>query len=158
MGSRVLHAPKPQEGGNTDFGKAYYSYCQQRGLSINSTVLTSLLDSKKELWLDAEKLKKEEEWDPVLYALSVGAHEFKEIHVYCNWDSQKCTSFKLFILFIPLESSSNHKSKNKNAQMPNATNPTAQKNLSSIDLLQRVAFPKLSYHRHYYTPHIWPRS
>lgn len=86
---RPLYAHKTTEGGHTKFGKAYFAYCQSRGLSLSSSVLSPALEHKRQLWLDVEKLKKDEDWDPIFHAYYAGFDELEELHVYCNWDSNR---------------------------------------------------------------------
>ncbi|KAJ3331098.1 Centrosomal protein of 78 kDa [Blyttiomyces sp. JEL0837] len=70
-------------GGSTHFGQAYYNACQQRQSPILAQVISPSLEMSNCLHLDADKIKKEDDWIPVMKAIKVN-RDLKEIRLFSN--------------------------------------------------------------------------
>lgn len=53
----------------------------------HSIIMEQLWFKCRELWLDIEKFRVEEDWSYLLKAIYSDGCKFIKIHVYCNWDS-----------------------------------------------------------------------
>ena len=75
-------------GGTTTFGKTYFSLCQLHSLPILTELMTPALESRNELYLDVERIKKDEEWTPLLKAIREN-RDLSQIHIYSNGSPQR---------------------------------------------------------------------
>ncbi|KAJ3040140.1 hypothetical protein HK097_002648, partial [Rhizophlyctis rosea] len=56
-------------GGTTTFGQSYFSACALRSQPVRADVVGPELEMKAVLCVDVDRLKRDEDWDPVLAAL-----------------------------------------------------------------------------------------
>ncbi|KAJ3210072.1 Centrosomal protein of 78 kDa [Dinochytrium kinnereticum] len=70
-------------GGTTSFGQAYFLACQQKQRPLLPHVVSSYLELCNKLHIDGDKLKKDEDWEPILRALKTNK-DLAEIHFFSD--------------------------------------------------------------------------
>ena len=65
------------------FGNSYFSLCQLHSVPIITDLLTPSLESNNHLYLDVDKVKRDQDWDPILKALKLST-DLKHIHIFSN--------------------------------------------------------------------------
>ena len=86
---------------STNFTQSYISLCHIQSLPLSSCVLSASLDTHNSLTVDLEKLKKDEDYGPLLKALRKDA-SLNEIHFFSNEGIPYFYSslFRRFLSFI----------------------------------------------------------
>ncbi|KAI8924158.1 hypothetical protein BC831DRAFT_467086 [Entophlyctis helioformis] len=70
-------------GGSTSFGRTYFSLCELHSLPVMTEVMTPALESKNHLYVDVDRVRRDEDWSPLLKALRQN-RDLTQIYVFSN--------------------------------------------------------------------------
>ncbi|KAJ3140819.1 hypothetical protein HK100_008990 [Physocladia obscura] len=70
-------------GGSTPFGQSYFQACLNRQAPILAQVISPALELNRQLHIDVDSIKREEDWEPLMKALRVN-NDLKEIRLRSN--------------------------------------------------------------------------
>lgn len=76
--TKSINPPTP-----TSFSQVYVAYCHVHSLPVSVDILTPQLDADATLYLEVEKLKRDEDWVPVMKSLRKDA-SLKNILFFSN--------------------------------------------------------------------------
>ncbi|KAL2913412.1 hypothetical protein HK105_207024 [Polyrhizophydium stewartii] len=73
-------------GGSSSFGRAYFSLCQLHSIPVLTQVMTPALEAHNHLYLDVDRVRRDEEWGPLLRAIHQN-RDLAQIFIFSNGSS-----------------------------------------------------------------------
>ena len=81
--SSAFPFPKMLQGVADSFSQNYVTFCQIHSIPASTDILTLALDSKGILWIEIEKLKRDQDWVPIMKAIKKDK-SLREFVLYSN--------------------------------------------------------------------------